>query len=129
MEAMEPRILRYAEPIDIGMIYIEEDVGSDAHGDLFHVQFLGGATGTRLQQLILSTDQGPAGFSVGDAIFDTVEGGLGADHAYGFRVERLEAADPAARVEAVVVDGGMELVLNFHRFQSGDKLIISSGVQ
>ncbi|MFM8172598.1 MAG: SdrD B-like domain-containing protein, partial [Pirellulaceae bacterium] len=128
MEAMEPRILRYAEPIDIGMIYIEEDVGSDAHGDLFHVQFLGGATGTRLQQLILSTDQGPAGVSVGDAIFDTVEGGLGADHAYGFRVERLEAADPAARVEAVVVDGGMELVLNFHRFQSGDKLVFSIDV-
>lgn len=128
MEAMEPRLLQYAEPIDIGMIYVEEDVGSDAHGDLFHVQFLGGAQGTRLQQLILSTDQGPAGFSVGDAIFDTIDGGLGADHAYGFRIERLEAADPAARVEAIVVDGGMELVLNFYHFQSGDKLVFSIDV-
>jgi len=92
----------------IGGVYIEEDSGSDAHGDSFFVTFEGGAARTQLTQLIIDTDQGAAGYSVADNFFDTDEtptilGGTsipsrGADHAFHFEVISIEAKDPNAKV-------------------------------
>jgi len=45
-EAMEPRQMLSADPLRIGAVYVEDDIGSDIHGDTFHVTFEGGAPGT-----------------------------------------------------------------------------------
>ena len=73
-ELMEPRQLLAADPLYVGAVYIEEDIGSDAHGDTFELTFEGGAEGTQLTRVAIRTDQNLPGLSGGDLIFDTVEG-------------------------------------------------------
>ncbi len=60
--------------------------------------------------------------------FDTVDGAMGADHSFGFVIEKLQTANPNASVQASVVDGGMELLLTFSNFQAGDLLVFSIDV-
>ena len=99
---MESRRLLAASPIELGTVYIEEDLGSDLHGDRFEVQFAGGAAGTELTRLIINGDRGAPGLDMNDLIFDTQPTGLGADLAAGFKVEQLISSNPSARVEAHV---------------------------
>jgi len=127
-EVMEPRQLLAANPLYVGAVYIEEDIGSDAHGDTFELTFQGGADDTELTRVTIRTDQNLAGLSVGDLIFDTVEGGLGADHAFPFTLVALQTADSQATVRATVEDGGMLLVLDLTGFRAGDKLIFTIDV-
>ena len=35
-----------ADPLFVGAVYIEEDIGSDVHGDTFELTFNGGAPGS-----------------------------------------------------------------------------------
>ncbi len=127
-ETMEPRRMLSANPIVLGTVYIEEDLGSDLHGDIFHVTFSGGAADTELTRLVINGDQNTPGFSVGDVFFDTEPTGLGADHSAGFTVEQLISSNPNASVEAHVEDGSTLLVLDFHGFRAGDKLVFSIDV-
>ncbi len=76
IERMEARTLFNVDPIWVGGVYIEEDQGSDLHGDSFYISFTGGADGTTLKQIVIDGDQGTAGFNVGDNFFDTEESGL-----------------------------------------------------
>lgn len=128
LETLELRCMFNVDPIWVGAVYIEEDSGSDAHGDSFYVNFQGGAPNTQLTRLVIGTDQGQSGYTVADNLFDTVDGGRGADHAHPFRIESLEAKDPNAKVTAQVVDGSMQLILTFENFYAGDKLRFSIDV-
>ena len=121
-EQMEPRRMLDAAPVQIGVVYIEEDIGSDLHGDTFEVTFRGGAPDTQLVRLIIDGDRGTAGFGEGDVMFDTVQGGLGADRAFPFTLLSFTSQDPAARVTQDVVDGGTRLVLTLDGFKAGDRL-------
>ncbi len=56
VEAMEPRLAMTADPIWVGGVYIEEDSGSDMHGDSFQITFKGGAAGTQLTRLTIDGD-------------------------------------------------------------------------
>ena len=127
-EAMEPRRLLSAEALKIGAVYLEEDSGSDMHGDTFQVAFEGGAPGTQLNRLVISGDRGQPGLSAGDVLFDTEPGYLGADHAFPFTLVSLSTANPAASVRSSVADGGTQLVLDLTGFQAGDKLVFSIDV-
>ncbi|NLX56443.1 MAG: hypothetical protein GXY58_15155 [Planctomycetaceae bacterium] len=127
-ETMETRRLLAASPIDLGTVYIEEDVGSDLHGDRFEVQFKGGAAGTELTRLVINCDRGEPGLGMNDLIFDTRKGGLGADLPAEFKVEQLVTRNPNARVETHVNDGDMVLVLDLYGFCAGDKLVFSIDV-
>lgn len=128
LELMEPRCLMAADLIQIGAVYIEEDLGSDLHGDSFYISFQGGAENTQLQRLVIDGDLNTPGFSLGDLFFDTKETGLGADHAFDFHIEKLETANPNATVTANVIDGSTRLELNFTNFVAGDLLIFSIDV-
>ncbi|MEX0820157.1 MAG: SdrD B-like domain-containing protein, partial [Pirellulaceae bacterium] len=127
-ELMEPRRMLNADPIRVGAVYIEEDLGSDLHGDTFEVTFEGGAAGTELTRLIIDGDQSTPGFGVGDVFFDTIEGGFGADDAFPFTLNSFTSQNPNASVTATVTDGGSQLVLDFVGFQAGDKLVFSVDV-
>ncbi len=124
-EPMEPRLLFAVDGLHIGLTYLENDSGSDSSGDTFEILFEGGAPGTQLRQVIINTDRGPEGLGGGDLIFDTVEGGLGADHAFGMQIVGQAGIDS---VTWDVVDGGTLLVLNFTGFDAGEKLIFQIDV-
>jgi serine-aspartate repeat-containing protein C/D/E len=128
LEAMEPRYLMAADPLQVGVVYIEEDLGSDLHGDTFIVTFQGGAEGALLQRVVIDGDLNEPGFGLGDLFFDTVEAGRGADHAFAFHVESLQTANPNATVKATVQDGSTKLILDFTNFAAGDKLTFSIDV-
>ncbi len=121
-ELLESRLLMAADPVHVGMVYIEQDQGSDDLPDMFIVSFTGGAPDTELTELQVSTDKRSDGVSEGDLIFDTELGGIGKDAAHPFAVHELVTADPRASVVGIVEDGGQLLTLQFRHFQAGDKL-------
>ena len=128
LENLEARILFNVDPLWVGGVYVEEDSGNDQQGDSFYVTFKGGAAGTQLTRLVIDTDQGLPGFSSGDNVFDTIDAGLGADHAFPYKLESLISQSGNARVSSQVTDGGMQLVLTFENFFAGDKLKFSIDV-
>ena len=127
-ETMEPRLMFDAAPIWVGGVYVESDQGGDQHGDSFYITFKGGAENTQLTRLVINTDQNASGIGVADNLFDITESGLGADHAFPFKLEQLIARDPKAKVTASVADGSMQLILTFENFYAGDRLIFSIDV-
>jgi len=128
LEAMEKRCLMAADPIWVGGVYIESDVGSDLHGDTFHITFKGGAPGTQLTRLTINSDLNTPGFGLGDLFFDTADTGYGTDHSFAFQVEQLKSVNANASVKATVQDGGTLLVLDFTNFVAGDTLTFSIDV-
>ncbi|MCC7336145.1 MAG: carboxypeptidase regulatory-like domain-containing protein [Pirellulaceae bacterium] len=128
LEAMEPRHMMAADMIQVGAVYVEDDIGSDLHGDLFYVSFEGGAPDTQLTRLTIDGDMNSPGFGLGDMFFDTVDGGYGADHAFPFQIVQLRAQHPNATVRATVTDGDTKLVLDFTNFTAGDLLVFSIDV-
>ncbi|MEZ6092048.1 MAG: SdrD B-like domain-containing protein [Pirellulaceae bacterium] len=140
-ERLEARcVMDAALPIHVGLVYIETDYletsfgdtsidqGDDSQADQFKLSFVGGAPGTTLTKLTIDLDKEGDGKTIGDAIFDTRTGGLGKAGAHDFKVINLFTADPSATVTAEVVDGGMQLVLTFSKFQAGDKLVFGIDV-
>ncbi len=121
-EPMEARCVMSANPLFVGATYFEDDAGSDQQGDTFDVTFLGGVPNTQLTRLEISGDRSVPGFGVGDVFFDTLDTGLGADQSFPFTIVAMTTRDPTAQVRATVSDGSTLLVLDFTRFQAGDKL-------
>ncbi|WP_456236669.1 SdrD B-like domain-containing protein [Allorhodopirellula solitaria] len=129
VESLEPRRLMAADPIHVGVVYVEtdyleSDVGSDSEGDRFIVSFTGGAPGTKLTELRIRTDKDDDGLSVGDLIFDTDEGGRGKNGYHSFSLVPGQSEEATAEV----ADGGQELILRPTDFQAGDRLIFTIDV-
>ncbi|MBP85148.1 MAG: hypothetical protein CMJ64_00260 [Planctomycetaceae bacterium] len=127
-ETMEPRRLLAADPLRVGAVYIEEDLGSDLHGDTFEITFEGGATGTELTKVVIDGDQRTPGFGFCDVFFDTDPAGNGADNALPFQLTSFTSANPNASVTATVSDGSSLLTLDLVGFKAGDKLVFSIDV-
>ncbi len=135
-EKLESRRLFAADPIHVGVVYIEtdylesdQDVGSDSRGDRFILSFTGGAAGTELNELRIRTDKDNDGISVGDLIYDTELGGRGKNGAHNFQIVRILTADGhTVEATAEVEDGGQELVLRLSGFRAGDRLEFSIDV-
>ena len=77
-ERLESRQMMAADPIHIGVVYLEtdylstdQDSGGDSAGDRFILSFTGGAPDTELEELRIITDKDRDGLSVGDLNFDT----------------------------------------------------------
>ena len=118
-EAVEQRCLMAVDTIHGGAVYVEQDVGSDVHGDLFQVTFRGGAPGTELRRVTIDGDQNIRGFGVGDVFFDTARSGLGAEESFAFTLAENAGID---EVRATVTDGQTRLVLEFVGFDAGESL-------
>lgn len=124
-ESMERRQLLATVPLVVGVTYQELDSGADLHGDRITIQFQGGAPGTQLTHLVLNGDQNAAGYSVGDMIFDTVKGGLGADEAAPLAIVSRDGIDDVRwRVE----DGTSQLTFDFTGFDAGETLVLTIDV-
>ncbi|MEM8680263.1 MAG: SdrD B-like domain-containing protein, partial [Planctomycetota bacterium] len=125
METMEPRCLLTVNPINIGAVYIEQDIGTDDTGDSFLVTFDGGVPETELRRLTIDGDQQISGFGVGDVFFDVDTQGLGADQSFDFQVTNQAGID---QVVATVADGGTRLVIDLVGFDAGEVLEFSIDV-
>jgi len=132
VEPLEPRCLLSISPVVVGTVYIEEDHGTDLHGDTFVVSFRGGAAGTQLTRLVIDGDQAEPGFGLGDVFFDTDVAppseddlGRGADHAFPLTIISRAGIDD---VRSSVVDGTSLLVLEFTGFDAGETLVFSIDV-
>jgi len=129
-ERLELRRLLAADPIHVGVVYIEtdyleidQDVGGDSQGDRFILSFTGGAPDTELTEVRIRTDKDGDGISVGDPIYDTAIGYRGKDQAHDFQLVRTQdTAGQQIRVSATVDDGGQELVLRLTNFHAGDRI-------
>ena len=131
-EPMEPRLLLSVQPVHVGAVYVEEDLGSDLHGDTLLVTFQGGAPGTQLQRIEINGDQETSGFGSGDVFFDTEELLTGVDH-WGYGADRafpltIIENDGIDEIRFTVEDGTSRLVLEFAGFEAGDRLLLSIDV-
>ncbi len=130
LEQLEPRCLLVAGPLHVGIVYTEEDLGTDQQGDLFEVTFQGGADQTELTALVIDGNQVDPTFGMGDVFFDTIETGnpgdqWGADHAFTLTVVSNEGID---QVDWTVDDGTTTLSFRFVGFHAGDRLLFSIDV-
>ena len=125
-EPMEPRQLLSAAPIQIGAVYYEDASGEDQDGgDRFEITFLGGAPGTQLTQLTIETEKLGDGLTIGDCLFDTAPGGMGAYLAAPLEIVSQEGIDS---VGFSVADGSTTLVFTFAGFDPDDKLVFTVDV-
>ena len=127
-EVLEPRCLLAADVLQLGVVYTENDLGSDASGDTLEITFDQGVPNTQLTRLILHGDHNDLGFDAGDIVFDVAENGLGADHAFPLTVRELTAQHTQAAVVATVQDGSSSLILEFEHFAAGDRLVVELDV-
>ena len=135
-ERLETRVLMAADPIHVGVVFLETDhlegdqnTGSDVKPDHFVLSFTGGAPGTELRELVINTDKDGNGIAVGDAIFDAKPGGRGRGGHHDFKIVRVDALhnDPV-RITPQVEDGGQQLLIRFENFRAGDRLEFSIDV-
>jgi len=135
-EHLEPRALMAVAPIHIGLTYLETDYletgideVKDKFPDRFVLSFTGGAPGTELTEVHLSTDKDGDGLSVGDLIFDTKPGGRGTEGSHDFKIVRTESLNGGTiTVAAEVEDGSTELTIRLSGFKAGDLLEFSLDV-
>jgi len=133
---LEPRRLLAADPVHVGIVYLEtdylesdQDIGGDSTGDRFMLSFTGGVVDTKLTEVRIHTDKDGDGLSIGDPIYDTVIGGRGKSGAHGFQIVRVLTQDGQhVNATATVEDGGQELVLRLSDFRAGDRLEFSVDV-
>jgi serine-aspartate repeat-containing protein C/D/E len=135
-ECLEPRRLMAADPIHVGIVYIETDYlesvggwGSDEIPDRFILSFTGGAPKTELKEFRISLDKDQDGLSIGDLIFDTAPGGFGKARWHPFKVTHTDSVTGAQiKVAAEVQDGTTELLVRLTNFKAGDLLEFSIDV-
>ena len=135
-EHLEPRRMLAADPIHVGVVYLEtdyletdQDVGSDSKGDRFILSFNGGVANTKLTEVRIRTDKDADGLSIGDPIFDTAVTGRGKSGAHDFEIVRvLTQHGQQVNATATIEDGGQELVLRLSDFRAGDRLEFSVDV-
>lgn len=135
-ERLEPRQLFAANPLHVGIVYVETDflegetgTTSDEVADRFLLAFRGGAENTELRELRLSLDKDQDGLSIGDLIFDTAASGKGKAGWHPFLVTHVDAASgQRVQVAAEVADGGTTLTIRLQGFREGDLLEFSIDV-
>ena len=122
---MEPRCLLSVNPIDVGVVYLEQDAGSDVHGDRFELTYSGGVEGTQLDRVVIDGDQSLAGFGVGDVFFDVASEGRGADEPAALNLGAHAGID---QIRVTVLDGTSQLLLEFTGFDPGERLVFEIDV-
>jgi len=130
LESLEPRCLMTADPIQLGMTYLEPNDGADTVGNTFQLTWSGGAAGTQLTQLVINTDKEGNGLGLGDTFFHTAagQGPAGKPGVFGYMPFQIVNQGSVGSVTATVSPDGGLLTLNFTGFEAGEKLIFKIDV-
>ncbi|MGL6196025.1 MAG: hypothetical protein ACRC2T_14510, partial [Thermoguttaceae bacterium] len=138
-EEMEQRLALSADPlslsipvpppeINFGLVYFEDDMsmGKDQSGDVFHINWTGGANGTTLTEVRINLDKNGNGVrDPGEGIFDT-EGKNGG--VYGHFPFTFISKSGVGSYEYEVEDGGQLLVIKFTDFKEDGVFVFSIDV-
>ena len=130
-ETMEPRQLLDADPLIVGVTYLEDDLGQDSTPDYFEVTFQGGAATTEMTQFVISGDQDQTGtLTDGDMFFDVDGSAPGTGNHFGFQFHAGGSVGVTADdVQGVTVsDDGLILTVDVKNFEAGDKLAFTIDV-
>ncbi len=115
-----------AADIHFGAVYFDPASGNDSVPNAFTVTWSGGAAGTELQQLTITTDpHGNPLAQPGDPFFNTATGSPGV---YGASPLDVVSSDGVQVTSQSVVNGGTQLVLNFAGFTAGKQVIFTVDV-
>ena len=130
VEALEPRTMLTADPIQLGMTYLEPNDGADVAGNTFQLTWSGGAANTQLSQLVINTDKEGNGLGIGDTFFHIAngQGPAGKPGVFGSYPFQIVSQSGIGSVTATVSPDGGLLTLNFSGFDAGEKLIFKIDV-
>ncbi|MGD9648650.1 MAG: SdrD B-like domain-containing protein, partial [Pirellulales bacterium] len=130
LESLEQRNLLTADPIHLGMTYLEPNDGADTTGNTFQLTWSGGAAGTQLTQLVIDTDKEGNGLGTGDTFFHVAngQGPAGKPGVFGSMPFTLGDHTGIDSVQATVSADGSTLTLSFVGFDPGEKLIFKIDV-
>lgn len=131
LEELEKRELLAIQPIDVGVVYVEQQAATEAEGDKFYVAWIGGETGvaqeTQMTQIIVNLDKNANGLlDPGEAYFDTENGSLGVSAWSPYKT--IERESTAVLKSVSVQDGGQSLILAFEHFGPGDIFVFTIDV-
>ncbi len=116
-----------AADIHLGAVYEDPASGAKTIPNTFTISWSGGAPGTELKQLMISTDlNGDPTVQVGDPFFDTAPGSPGV---YGYSPLAIVSHDGFQVTAQSPAQGSTELVLNFSGFTPGKQLALTIDVE
>jgi serine-aspartate repeat-containing protein C/D/E len=129
LETIEKRQMLTAEPAHVGVVYAEDDSGSDLTPDRFEISFVGGAENSTLKRLVISGDQDGNGFDQSDVFFDTITNiaSRGALQGAG-PIFRADLSDDVGTVTFTVIDGTTDLIIDFTDFDAGERVVFTVDV-
>jgi len=116
-----------AADIQLGAVYEDPASGTKAIPNTFTISWSGGAPGTELKQLMISTDpNGNPTVQVGDPFFDTAPGAPGV---YSYAPLNIISHDGFTVTGQNPAMGSTQLVLNFSGFTAGKQLVLTIDVE
>ncbi|MGH7140988.1 MAG: hypothetical protein ACREHD_35095, partial [Pirellulales bacterium] len=116
-----------AADIHLGAVYEDPASGTKAIPNTFTISWSGGAPGTELKQLVISTDpNGNPTVQLGDPFFDTQPGPPGV---YSYSPLNIISHNGFQVTGQSPVMGSTQLVLNFSGFTPGKQLIFTIDVE
>ncbi len=121
-------VLEAPQDIQFGATYFEDDrgMGMDQYGDVFQINWTGGADGTTLTEIRINLDKNGNGkIDPGECFFDT-EGKNGG--VYGYSPFQFISKENVGTYDVSVEDGGQLLVIRFTDFKADGKFIFSIDV-
>ena len=126
-EQIERRELLNGAPVlQLGAVYDDAHSGLDVIPNTFTVTWSGGAAGTELKQLTISTDlNGNPVAQVGDPFFNTGPGSPGAYGSNPLAIASHNGFDVSGQTPA---NGSTILTLNFNGFTAGKQLVFTVDV-
>ena len=116
-----------AADIHLGAVYEDPANGTKAIPNTFTITWSGGAPGTELKQLMISTDpNGNPTVQLGDPFFDT---GPGADSVYSYSPLNIISHNGFSVSAQSPPLGSTQLVLNFSGFTPDKQLVVTIDVE
>ncbi|HVX09745.1 MAG TPA: SdrD B-like domain-containing protein [Pirellulales bacterium] len=116
-----------AADVHLGVIYEDPASGAKTIPNTFTISWSGGAPGTELKQLVISTDpNGNPMVQLGDPFFDT---GPGALSVYDYSPLDIISHDGFQVTAQNPVLGSTQLILNFSGFTAGKQLVVTLDVE
>jgi serine-aspartate repeat-containing protein C/D/E len=116
-----------AADIHLGAVYEDPASGTKAIPNTFTISWSGGAPGTELKQLTISTDpNGNPTVQIGDPFFDTAAGPPGV---YSYAPLTIDSHDGFQVTGQTPAMGSTQLVLSFSGFTPGKQLVFTIDVE
>jgi serine-aspartate repeat-containing protein C/D/E len=128
VEELEPRNLMSASPIQFGAVYYDPHAGDGSQPNLFYISYQGGAAGTQLSQVTISTAKNGSANTVDPPVANDDDFFHTAPSTYmpsGGSPFTVVSSGGATLSGYSVVNDSTLLTLNFSNFTAGETFVFS----